>query len=432
MRSEWTVPLIMTLAFGILLLLLPGVPESTPAPLRTEDRARPQLTIPEPPPSRSVQTLSYDPRHSPEPTGSDPQSKLWTHDGAWWASMVDAESGEWRIHRHDSASDSWVGTGVLIDERGHAGSDALWDGTSLYVVSGGPKDYARDHLRLTRFRYEPTTRRFLPDAGFPVAISANGVRDFTLAKDTTGRLWIAYIQGGWVQVNRTLGGDGQWGEAFVPPVEGTAVDDDQVAVVAYGSQVGLLWSNQEEDAFYFAARDDGAAEDVWHPTTTVLKGPGFADNHVNVTSDGRGQLYAAVKTSLGGLPASDPQAEQVLLLTRDDQGEWRRHVVGLVADRHTRPKVAIDIDHDVVYVLATAGDSPSAVYCKSAPFDRLVFPPGLGRPFITSQPGGRLTNATLTKQPVGASTGLMALAADDSTGSYHHATVPLVPGQRSC
>ena len=47
------------------------------------------------------------------------------------------------------------------------------------------------------------------------------------------------------------------------PVTDLAVSSDDIsAVVAFGSQIGVMWSNQLDDAMYFATHTDGEDDEV--------------------------------------------------------------------------------------------------------------------------------------------------------------------------
>ena len=69
------------------------------------------------------------------PTSDKPQSKLWWNDGSWWADMYDRVSAKWHIFRLDRPTETWIDTGVVIDDRSVTLADVLWDGTHLYAAS---------------------------------------------------------------------------------------------------------------------------------------------------------------------------------------------------------------------------------------------------------------------------------------------------------
>src|SRR5215510_7533443 len=68
------------------------------------------------------------------PTAEKPQSKLWYNDGRWWASMLHSD-GHYYIFYLDGTT--WTKTNTMLDSRLQAQADCLWDGTHLYVASGG-------------------------------------------------------------------------------------------------------------------------------------------------------------------------------------------------------------------------------------------------------------------------------------------------------
>ena len=51
------------------------------------------------------------------PSGTKPESKLWFHDGSWWASLWSVDAQAYTIHELDAASETWIDTGVEIDRR---------------------------------------------------------------------------------------------------------------------------------------------------------------------------------------------------------------------------------------------------------------------------------------------------------------------------
>jgi hypothetical protein len=373
------------------------------------------------------------------PTGEKPQSKLWFNDGLWWASLFNRATEEYHIYRYDWSAHTWNDTGTLIDERNSSKADTLWDGTHLYVVSAGTDKSNTSHgTRVLRYSYDSATKRYTLDAGFPVTITSVGLETIVLDKDTTGKLWVTYEQNDQVYVNRTLGGDQTWGTPFVLPVNGTNVDsDDLSAVVAFDSQIGVMWSNQLDDAMYFATHKDGDPDDVWQGSRTAIQGPKNADDHISLRSlqaaDSSGRVFAAVKTSLNDVPNPNPNAPLTLLLVRDRDGNWTNHVFGRVGDDHTRPILMLDEEHRDLYMFATAPCcTGGTIYYKKTALNNVSFSDGLGEPFIQSSTDLNINDATSTKQNVSSATGLVVMASSGTvvagtTGSryYWHNAVNL-------
>ncbi len=367
------------------------------------------------------------------PTGQKPQSKLWFNDGSWWGVLFDKSAEEYHIYRYDWAAHTWGDTGTVVDERNNANPDALWDGNvgKLYIASAGSSAAsAADSGRFLRYSYDPVTKRYSLDQGFPVVVSSGGMEAIVVERDTTGRFWITYTQHSKVYVNHSLDATGgSWETPFVLPVIGASnlTYDDISAVISFDSKIGVMWSNQNDGAMYFATHADGASDGSWQ-VQAAIKGPLYADDHINLKSlqaDPSGQVFAAVKTSRNDGINPAPDTPLTLLLVRDQYGNWTSHTFGTVADDHTRPIVLIDREHRNLYMFATAPVTGGTIYYKETSLSNISFSPGRGTPFIQSSTDPRINNATSTKQDLNSTTGLLVMASDDSTGYYLHNTMDL-------
>ncbi len=367
-------------------------------------------------------------------TSEKPESKLWWNDGLWWGSLYNPDVQDYHIYRLNLTTQTWVDTGTLLDNRGGTRADTLWDGQHLYVAShmytsssGAPDSNSDNWARLYRYSYQAATQTYTLDPGFPVTITRGKSETLVLAKDSTGQLWVTYIESDQVMVNRSLGDDLTWGVPFILPVTlkqaVTVSSDDISSVIAFqGDKIGIMWSNQTTSKMYFAVHHDTAADTVWEPEQAALPGPNCseacADDHINLKSvqaDGSGRVYAAVKTSL-----TSANAPLIMLLVRDLAGNWTSQVFGRVSDKHTRPIVLIDEEHNRVYMFATAPEGGGTIYYKSSALDNISFPAGQGMPFIQSALDVNLNNATSTKQNLNSATGLVVLASDSVSRYYVH------------
>jgi hypothetical protein len=363
------------------------------------------------------------------PTGEKPQSKLWWNDGVWWGCLWDPIRRTNTIHRFDVATQSWASTGTAIDDRSNSKADALWDGKYLYLVSHifthTPIPAAEANSgRLYRYSYRSSSKSYSLDAGFPVLVNRALSETLVLAKDSSGRLWVTWTEGGKVKINRTMGNDLTWGTPFDLPVQGSdVVEDDISTVVAFaGNKIGVMWSNQNDKATYFAVHRDGNADQTWEARETALIDSNLGEvsyDHINLkpSCDNDGNVYAATKTSL-----SRSDEPLVYLLKRDVAGVWTRYVFGKVSDAHTRPLVLIDGEHRKLYVVATREATKKRwdVYMKSTALDNIAFPPGLGTPFIKSETDTMINNPSSTKQCLSGRTGLLVIASDQTSRHYLH------------
>ncbi|MBD0282193.1 MAG: DNRLRE domain-containing protein [Thermoleophilaceae bacterium] len=370
------------------------------------------------------------------PTGSKPESKLWWNDGAWWASMwAGSGSGQgFHIFRLDLATQRWIDTGVQLDDRAGTRADVLWDGTHLYVAShvfstcGCSTSSPGKPSRLYRYSYNPVTRSYSLDPGFPVAINDTSTETLVIDKDSTGTLWATWAQDKKVLVSHTVAGDDRtWVTPYVIPSGGASnlASDDISTLVAFGgNKIGVMWSNQTDSAMYFAIHADGAADSQW-TASPAIQSPLYADDHANLRSlqsDGSGRVFAVIKTSLNDAPTPDANAPIVLLLVRNAAGNWSNHPVWRVGDGSiTRPILIIDESNLALHVFASSSESGGTIRTKTSSISSISFPVGVGTVFLRdASQTNALNNATAGKRNVTRQSGLVVLASNDSSSYYWH------------
>lgn len=357
---------------------------------------------------------------SRSPSADKPQSKLWYNDGAWWALMLSPVTKTVRIFELRS-DHTWRDAGVTVDNRAASTGDALWTGSYLYVGSR----VASGNVRLDRFSYTTSTRRYTKDSGFPVTIAKGGTESVTIAREPGGRLWAAYTQHSTVWVTHSTTSDTAWTPPFHPNVPDVTVSSDDIATcIAIDNAVGVMWSDQQSGAFRFAVHPDGAADGLWS-VETPESGPLIADDHINVknvVASDAGTVYAAVKTSLNDETTLTPGDPLVQVLKRTPDGAWSAHTVGTVSQDFTRPIAAIDQSAGLLYVFYTlgTGGTNGTIHYKTAGLSDLTFPTGNGSTAIAWS-GADINNVTGSKDPVTSTTGLVVLASDEKAHVYYHA-----------
>ncbi|TQN41093.1 Ig-like domain-containing protein [Blastococcus colisei] len=369
------------------------------------------------------------------PSADKPQSKLWYHDGSWWALMVEAGGTAVTIHELDRATHVWNNTGTIVDDRLNSTGDALWSGKDgrLYVASRVKGTGTGANLEVTAYTYGNGAWSLVP--GFPVPLDTKGGSESaTIDQDSLGHLWVTYTQGSklWV-AHSTDGGRTTWTPGFVPNVPDAAIASDDIsALIAFGSSIGVLWSDQQSGAVRFAIHDDGAADTAWRVEDVPLLA-GLADDHINIkqlTGDAQGRIFAAIKTSADEAASPNPDDTLVGVLTRtpgsNGAGSWALAPAGTVAQGYTRPIIAIDAENAELYFLATTGvGGPDIVYKKS-PLSSVSFPTGPGQLFIDASYS--VNNASGAKDPVDSTTDLVILAASGGQDRYAHAEMELAGG----
>ncbi|MFQ5648305.1 MAG: Ig-like domain-containing protein [bacterium] len=368
------------------------------------------------------------------PTEAKPESKLWYNDGFWWGILWSPDSLHHRIHRLDLANQCWNDVGPDVDDRPRSSSDVLWDGTKLYVASRAKMNHKSAHgpqgARLYRFSYEPATKSYTLDDGFPVQINTRKSETLVLAKDSTGQLWVTWNQSHKVMINRSLGDDLAWGKPFKLPVQkSSTLDDDICSVIAFGGdRIGIMWSHQPDQKIYFSVHKDNKSDTKWEPREAALADPelgAVADDHINLsvacTEDGT--ILATTKTSLQAI--SDPK---IFLLKRTLSGEWTRYPFSFGDHKHTRPIVLFNSDTEHIYVVARGLEHPCRIYYKQTHLANPFFPAGFGTVLISSEKDDDVNDPTSTKQCITNESGLLVLASDSDTKRYLHNYIDLNGG----
>jgi Ca2+-binding RTX toxin-like protein len=356
------------------------------------------------------------------PSGEKPESKLWYHDGRWWAVMWDIVEGNYHIWGLN-ASQNWVDTGVTVDGRKTSRQDVLKVGGKLYIAShrvAGASESASEQSRLYRYTYNPATDKYVLDAGFPSVI--NNVRSQTLVidRDSTGRLWATWTQasgGGRAVMVASSGTGANW---TAPTALANVTSMDISSVIAFGNQVGIMWNNGTTD-FRFRTHPAGTGGSWSATEIAYASGGDGADDHINLKAVG-GTVYAAVKTTSSGA-VSGPL---VLILRRDGVNSWSNF--GVVNSRWSRPIVEINTQSNTLYVLANAapGQKSGTIFMKQAALGSLNTLAGAAETvFIQRGAGGNpgMVDVTSSKGNISNVSGLVALASDEGTDHYWHGTI---------
>ncbi len=362
-----------------------------------------------------------------------PESKLfYTGDGAtqpirWWAVL--GTSGDattspgvylWQLVDH-----VWVKTLQFPGADPWAKADTLLDGQLLYVS-------LRDEKSSTQTNPQQSLLYTVPYLGggtwgtpsMPSIITTQGPGLLTIAKDSLGRLWTAYTNRGAVRVGSTSPGGNAFTLVSLPV--GAVTTDDKAAVTSFGSnKIGVLWSDQNSKRFLFAWRSDGEPIGTWHMETAYGDGVGgcptatsdlCADNHINIKTDGD-DVYVAVKTSLGDAPNADKSDPLVALLRRDASGTWAAWTVSTVGVNGSRPIVVLSPSADRMYVFGRKNSSGVRVWESS--LSSPSFTPSASTPW-TSNGIDNFDDATSTKQPATAASGVVVVTSRLSQSEYWH------------
>ncbi len=395
------------------------------------------------------------------PSGDKPQSKLWYTDGTWFAGMFQYNlspnpKSEYQIFRLNPSTHAWTSTGTVVDTRDTSHADYLWiEGTqTLYVASVLPVPDAiptantADGIRIYRYHYDATSNTYaaigatatVPGTTTVPNVSKGGAPSVTIARDSTGALWVAWTRDNEIKYSKSVDNGVTWSTPAQVPVQapnpvrnGSNSQHDSTAVIAFGTNVGIIWSDHDavpssdDDGFYFAsiaAPDDPTVEANWdlEKLPTLLGGGAgeSADNHVNIKATSDGSLYMVGKTGKDTANCATNQSVPLIeFFERTPAGSWSAHLVGTVGDCNTRPQLVISEQLDTAYVFLTSPNGGGTVYRKSAPLsgpDAFDFRGAAdttiqrGTPFIKSATETLIDDPSTTKQTVTSTSGIVVLA----------------------
>jgi hypothetical protein len=373
-----------------------------------------------------------------EVTAEKPESKLWWNDGYWWASMWSSSGNAYHIFKLNWTTQDWTDTGTPIDDRTDSKADALWDGTKLYVVShiwSGDGSATSAGNRGELYRYSYSSGNYSLDSGFPVEVSGGDSEALVIDKDSTGMLWVTYVQDRKVYVNHSVvGDDTSWVGPYVLPVGSAAnVDsDDLSSIVAYDGHIGVMWSSQTSgNKIFFAVHVDGADDQTWQSVGAYTTS---GDDHINLkslSSDGAGNVFAAVKTSQSA-------ALLLVMVCKGDcssASSWSVHTAYTGSDggSPTRPVLLLDTSNRDLYFFARVKDGTNQnIFYKRSDMDNISFPSGPGDPFIESGTYTGINDPTTTKQTVNNTTGVVVMASDAQARYYFHNCIELSGASTTC
>lgn len=366
-------------------------------------------------------------------TGEKSESKLWWTDGSWFGCMWSKAGNAYHIYRLNTATQIWTDTGVAIDDRLASKADALWDGSKLYVVShlyvfnAGAPAAAGQRGELYRFSYNTSSKTFSLDSGFPVEVTGGISETLVIEKDSSGQLWVTYVENNKVMINHSNGADNLWGTPYPLPASGAenVYSDDISSLITYKQYVGVMWSNQKTAPFRmnFAVHSNGDSDRTWN---TISAYSVSGDDHINLKSlesDSAGNVFAVIKTNRSA-------ALIVVMVCKNtvsactSVSDWTPHTVyNSLTYNPTRPLMLIDETNRHLYVFTRnddAGGNGNGIYYKRANLDNISFPTGIGTPFIRNAVDDQVNDVTSTKQNLNASTGLVVLASDQSSKYYMH------------
>ena len=422
---------VVAVAIVASIAVLGMAPSTSPTPSGASAPSLPVLATLPPNDAQAVSLRDFQFKTATVPSvaSSSAQSKLWYAQDGWWGGLYSPDANEIHIFRLDWATQTWLDTGTVVDERPDADADFLWTGEHLYSASASKGTASSHRARILRYTYDPKTSRFLPDTDFPVAINDTGASGIVIDRDSKGILWVTYVSGGSLNVVHTLTSDADWSAPSPVPGAGILLDEDVSSLVPFGpGRIGVMWTDQTTERMLFTSRADTDPNDVWSPVEVVATGIGTSDDQLNLKTfelGGARVVATPVRTTVDTDADQNPLDAQLLVMVRQGDGSWTASEAGRVQDRQNRSILLIDDDRRLMYVVAQSPSGGGTVSIKRASLDGPIFQPGLGDPLITAAGDPAVANASSTKQSISKATGLVVIGSDEGTGRYLHGALDL-------
>jgi hypothetical protein len=365
-----------------------------------------------------------------DPLGPTTNHPLWLADDRWWAALLDPPTGQTRLNRLTADGTAFQDTGRILDERAGAIADALWADGHLYVATAVRDRAVESGVRLTRYSPDPKTG-FRPDPDFPIRLTDRGVRSMSLARDGAGRLWLAIVRDGSIQVAHSTTNDANWTTPAALDGAGPAADDDLAATLSFGpGRIGVVWTSRASSTVHFAARNDADPPETWSGSETVSSGRPLLRDPIAAAPAAGGSVLVSVAGDVRGSSAS-PDAARLTVARRAADGTWTATVAGRVEDRHGPSAVRFDSGTGEIDVIATEQSAGSAWVLKRSGAARLEFESGVGAPLAVPagvdqvDVGGPHVSAGMT--PSGST--LLVLGYDATLHRYIHSLVGPTSGE---
>jgi hypothetical protein len=355
------------------------------------------------------------------------QSKVFYHDGNWWAIAHHDETSRWYFWKFSDGT--WTRLNALV-KSSTMKYDAVVDSANdkLYLIGS--------HASATEFRrysYVSSSATWTLDTGFPVSLSFNNEdagNPLSLVQAKNGDLWIFRIHNNKLQAKRSTNGGVAW-SATIEVKTGLMAATGTTDAVAFSSGgndfVGVAYGETPAAGtkFGFLAHQDGAANETWtdESASLTLFGAERGSNQLAMTTDANNNIYLFTKT--GNASGSDPRNT---LYKRASDGAWQKFKVNTSAGEDWKsPAVVFEAVNNKIYVMGINAASQQGEYktctigqestLQAEPVSVLFSSAGAAFVELSAPPGGT---------GVDISSGLM-VAADNKTASdiwYRH--LPIV------
>jgi hypothetical protein len=277
------------------------------------------------------------------------QSKVFYHDGKWWALAILTEVSDWYIWKHDAGTNTWT-PATLVTTSSSRIPDALLDADNNRLFVMLSHDSKPDFLR---FSYSGGV--WTIDGGFPLRLS-----DFTdddanrvsLVRAKNGKLWLFRIAGTSLQAKNSADNGATWSAAFTVKngLNNSGVTDAVAFTAAAENYVGVAYGEQDATGsrFGFLKHRDVDTHEVWtdESASLTLSGSAHATNEISLTADDANNLFLLTQN----LGASSGEANNTLFKRSASNNTWQAFSVNTSAAWKS-PALALHPGNDALHVM---------------------------------------------------------------------------------
>jgi hypothetical protein len=270
------------------------------------------------------------------------QSKVFFHDGKWWAMAYDTDQDQWYIWQY--VDTTWAAKSPAGNISSSARPDVVLEAAAnkLYILFAGSK--ASDFYRMTY-----SSGAWSIDAGFPKALSALGTGDSknpaSLGRAMNGELWIFRIKDKILSALRSTDNGSNW-SGLITVKSGLNYKKGTVDARAFSfggkNYLGVAYGEVEKigvkTRFGFLYHLDGDLATSWPDESPALTMMGKENSTSNIclNVDAANNLY--LFTQNDSAAGADPR--NTLYKRNATTGLWQAFKVN-ISDIWTSPAIAV-------------------------------------------------------------------------------------------
>lgn len=292
--------------------------------------------------------------------GEKPQSKIWFHAGKWWCVFPTnsgvAQSGTWIFRLDDN---EWTAI-IRISSETNVQADCKSIGGVTHILL---HSYDDEIAYLVSVEYNASNSSYQvwnKRPGGTVSISLPNSETATLEIDSMNKMWLTSENGSTIIVKHSDYPYSTFSSQI--NIASTNSDDISAIIAMPDATIGVLWSDQDDEVFYYSYHIDGANESTWStPEEITNGGSGFGDDHINLAVSSDGKLYAGVKTTDGS---------DMYILVRNGEDSWTTHFID---GSGTRPMVILSDYHRTVSLVYQDKNGGTNIVYSEASMDNLSF-----------------------------------------------------------